>query len=540
MRTRAGTVTALVAMLITLLPVAAMGAPGDGGGQGASHRSERASQALAAARQLFAQPFRIQGQSPRARRTTEGGADRHASVVLSDLARRVDDLDTEERAVARKILARPIDGETDYSGYHRRARVEHTCSDNLCFHWVDDADDSDAPDLTDDDGDGVPDWVGSVTAGVFETVWATIVDELGYRAPRSDEGAKNHGPDGRTDIYLADLGEDSLYGYCTWDAPGDVAAYCVVDNDFASTQYGDPPLESLRVTAAHEFFHAVQVGYSQWADTWLMEGTAAWIEDEVFDSINDNLRYLGTGALSQPRVPLDRVTWDDHSTLYSSWIFWRFLSEYFGAGRADDPSVVREIWERVGRGVQSLPAIRGVVSSRGTSFEQVFADFGAVNRVAPRWYSEGGSYARFVARPARLGVTRSRRSTGWRATRLDHLTTQSAVIRPRDGLAGEWRLRILLDLPPRFRGARASVMVHRRDGSVGWRDVALDRRGNGRIVVPFGRRLVSAVALSLSNASTRMTDCTRDPAAASPYSCGGRSRDDGLLFAFNARVLNRR
>jgi hypothetical protein len=531
--------TALVAMLITLLPVAAMAAPGDAGGQGAAHRSERASQALAAARQLFAQPFRTQG-SPRARRTPAAADSRHASIVLRDLARRFDDLDAEERAVARRILARPTDGEDDYSGYDKHARVKHTCSTNLCFHWVDDAHDADAPDLTDADADGVPDWVGSVTVGVFERVWATIVDDLGYRAPRSDEGSRNHGPDGRTDIYLADLGDDSLYGYCTWDAAGEVAAYCVVDNDFAAEQYGGEPLDSLRVTAAHEFFHAVQVGYSQWADTWLMEGTAAWIEDEVYDSINDNLRYLGTGALSQPHVSLDRVSWEDHSTLYSSWIFWRFLSEYFGNAKTDDPSVVREVWERVGRGARSLPAIRGVLVGRGTTFEQVFADFGAVNRVAPRWYSEGGSYARFVASPSRFGLTRSRRSTGWKATRLDHLSTQSAVIRPRDGLAGEWRLRILVDLPPRFRGSRASIMVHRRNGGVGWRDVTLDRRGNGRIVVPFGRRLVDSVALSLSNASTRMTGCTRDPAVASPYSCGGRSRDDGLVFAFNARVLNRR
>ena len=43
------------------------------------------------------------------------------------------------------------------------------------------------------------------------------------------------------------------------------------------------PIENLQFTAAHQFFHAIQFGYDAYEDAWFMEGTAAWIEDEVYD-----------------------------------------------------------------------------------------------------------------------------------------------------------------------------------------------------------------------------------------------------------------
>ena len=37
-----------------------------------------------------------------------------------------------------------------------------------------------------------------------------------------------------------------------------------------------------------------------------MEATATWAEDEVYDSVNDNLNYLPLGQLGRPDLPLDR------------------------------------------------------------------------------------------------------------------------------------------------------------------------------------------------------------------------------------------
>jgi hypothetical protein len=405
----------------------------------------------------------------------------------------------------------------------------------ICVHWVADAADDDAPDLTDADENGIPDWVEE-TRGVLEEVWQRIVVDLGYRRPGSDEAALNHGPDGRTDIYLADLRPDKMYGYCTMDTYEDQAAYCVLDNDFVD--YPAPPGPSLRVTAAHEFFHAVQFGYSLRADTWLQEGTAAWVEDEVYDDIDDNLQYLPGSALQHPGVPLDYID-GGYTQLYGSWIWWRFLSEYFGSGTSEDPSVGRQVWQRVGNGERSLVAQRRVLHNRGTSFTDMFAEFSAANRIAGRWYDEGRKYVRFVAPVAgRFVLTMKRQQTPWLVTRLTHLSSRHVVVVPGRSLKGRWGLRMLLDLPPRFRGSKATVMVHRRGGSIGWRRVVLNRFGDARLRVPFTRKHVARITLSLTNASTRMSQC----GSATLWSCGGTPRDDGreqqgLPFTFKVRAV---
>ena len=69
----------------------------------------------------------------------------------------------------------------------------------------------------------------------------------------------------------------------------------------------------MQVTAAHEYFHAVQFAYDFFEDGWFMEATATWAEDELYDSVNDNVNYLdrgqiGTelaGSFAGPRHALD-------------------------------------------------------------------------------------------------------------------------------------------------------------------------------------------------------------------------------------------
>ena len=98
-----------------------------------------------------------------------------------------------------------------------------------------------------------------------------MVDWLGYRPPLSDGSIGPEGdPADHIDVYLADLGRKGIYGYCTSDQPdGDatrqVYGYCVLDNDYAHTQFPvHNKLQNLQVTAAHEFFHLVQFGYDWW------------------------------------------------------------------------------------------------------------------------------------------------------------------------------------------------------------------------------------------------------------------------------------
>ena len=69
----------------------------------------------------------------------------------------------------------------------------------------------------------VPDWI-DLTRKVTSYVWSVEVGRMGYRAPKSDRKSKNHGPNGKLDVYVADVGAIGLYGYCTTDDPEPRAA----------------------------------------------------------------------------------------------------------------------------------------------------------------------------------------------------------------------------------------------------------------------------------------------------------------------------
>ncbi|HEY3435978.1 MAG TPA: hypothetical protein VGK41_10030, partial [Solirubrobacterales bacterium] len=57
------------------------------------------------------------------------------------------------------------------------------CSDHFCVHWVEEG--LDAPDLSDRNGDGIPDFVDRVLR-VAERVHEIENEKLGWREPRSD------------------------------------------------------------------------------------------------------------------------------------------------------------------------------------------------------------------------------------------------------------------------------------------------------------------------------------------------------------------
>ena len=462
---------------------------------------------------------------------------RDATLVLRDLAVRVDQLSGAQKRRAQAILARPSEGVNDPDLHGYTVPEEHKCTQHFCMHWVSST--ADAPAAADANKDGVPDWV-KTNADVFENVWRRIVSDgdprtrdLGYRAPKSDLSSPEHGPDGKLDIYLADIGGDGLYGYCTSDDPNlgphrwDVSAFCVVDNDFARSQFGGAkPQNSLRVTAAHEFFHAVQYSYDSGEDRWFMEGTAVWMEDQIYDNINDNLQYLTESALANPSVPVDD---GDPTHLYGSWVFWRFLTERLGS------SVVRRVWQRAdaasgGANEYSMQALRNVTHAMGRRFVRTFADFGAANQISHRWYHEGASYPQA---PAAATVTLSPSTLVSRRVqaRINHLTNVSVVARAAS-LVGHWRLRVTLDMSDPTLGSAATVLVHRTHGKPVWHRLRLGPRGNAVLTVPFSPSAVSSVAVTMTNASTRYT-CRQGTV----MSCQGRPKDNGLKSSVGFRAI---
>jgi len=460
-----------------------------------------------------------------------------ATIILRDLALRLDGLTATERGTADAILARPTDSGDPLGNAWTvpEATGSPDCGPNICIHWASGTG-GDAPAATDTTpANGIPDYVDQALV-IAENVWSTEVGTMGYRAPLSDVTSTNHGPDGKLDIYLTNLGPQ-LYGYCTTDDPGlatpgtfTASAYCVVDNNFTEPVFQNhTPIQNLKVTLAHEFFHAVQFAYDIGEDTWLMEGTATWMEDQVYDSINDNRQYLQNSQLKYPWIPLDHSA--NCCFQYGSWIWFRFLSETMG------PAVIQEIWNRAaaapgGPDDYSTQAIRHVLAAHGTTFRKKFASFAVWNKISRQRYSEGkaGRYPTPVGSGSfALGARNT--STGWLAVRLKHMSSIYVTFKPGRSDGPRAHLTVQFDGPRYGFGPEGRLMVFSRSGAVTVKSYKLNRSGDGSLRVGFGRGHVARVVLIEINASTRFT-CWQD----SQYSCTGSPRDDGRVYQFRARI----
>jgi hypothetical protein len=470
---------------------------------------------------------------------------RSATMLMRDLALRVDELPPAQRAVARGILARPTDGAADPEGDgYTTPEAAPSCSAHVCVHFVTST--SDAPSPEDLDASDVPDYVEAVSS-VLEHVWSKEIGDLGYRPPKSDGTSKPKGnPNPLLDVYLADVGVFGIFGYCSSDDPNmtggykywDMSAYCVLDNDYDPFQFGMDPLDALRVTAAHEFFHAVQFAYDFADDPWFMEGTATWIEDVVYDEIDDNLRYLPSGPIGQPTIPLDRNT---GFRIYGTWIFWRFLAEYFG-GATPANGIVRQVWnkadgspvgpDRYSTQAAALTVAQQSVNGTPWKLRWAFADFGVWNLRPGKFYDEGTSYpAPSIART----LTLTRAAPSYRSTAsLDHLSNRAVALRRGSKLAGTARLRIVVNGPLYGTGPEASALVIRTNGTSAVRVVNLNANGDGVITVGFGST-ISRVIVVMTNASARYEDCYSNQTS---FACfGGVPLDQDRPYSFRATVI---
>ncbi len=474
-----------------------------------------AGQVLAAARSALGLDAR-----PAARRTTGRAAARpDATLALRDLFRALPGLDAGGRREAHGLLARPTDGAADPQGDGYTVAAEKKCRNHICMHWV----------PTTADAPPSQAWIDT-TLTYMNKVWRTEVGDLGYRAPVTD---RHRGGNAKFDVYLKELGTRGLYGYCAPErrAPGEkwlASGYCVLDNDFARSQYGAPPRDSLRVTAAHEFFHAVQFAYDYGEDPWLMEATSTWMEEQVAGDVNDNRQYLPYGQLGTPSQPLDVFNQNGFNQ-YGNWLFFEYLSDRFGSG------VVRAIWTRAGAypgsGHQySTTAVKGVLDRRG-GFAGVYRSFAAANVAPAGTYTEGDKWS---ASPATESWSLSQGTPRHATTvRINHMSSRNLTVTPDPALQDKrWRLRVVVDGPAGRTDPGAYVVVRTKHG-VTKRPVRLDDQGRGRTSLGFTSRNVVSATVVLVNASTRFSCWHR-----TTWSCQGRARDD--KEAFEVRTVVRR
>lgn len=367
MRVRRQIGTSLLLAAVLLGAVGAAGA--SAGPHGASLSSHKASEALQRATRLL--------NAPKHRRAGQA-TPKELTTTLLALSRSLPNLGPSERRRAEALLARPTDSpDPDGSAYTVPEQPPH-CSAHFCIHYVGST--PDAPDLTDANGNGVPDYVEQVAA-VAENVYSVENGTLGWQPPKPD-GAR--GGDSRVDIYLVQL-RGEIFGYAATDL-GQTGrsqySYLVVDDDYATVEFpGTVPLTDLQVTLAHEYNHVLQFGYDIGQDLWFYEATAVWIEDLVYPLLDDYLRYIQRWVV-RSKLP---ITANDIK-IYGSAVFNHWLAGRHG------PAVVRTAWERA-------PAVKPA----GFSIDAYTAAIKAAARSAGR--SAAGKdlaheFARFAAATA--------------------------------------------------------------------------------------------------------------------------------------------
>jgi hypothetical protein len=257
------------------------------------------------------------------------------TTTLLALSRSLPSLGPSERQRAEALLARPTDAPDPDGSAYTVGEQPPACTTHFCIHYVGST--ADAPDLTDGNVNGVPDYVEQVAA-TAEAVYAVENGTLGWQAPKPDG---TRGGDSRADIYLVQL-RGEIFGYTAPDL-GQTGrsrySYLVVDNDYATSEFpGTVPLTDLQVTLAHEYNHILQFGYDVGQDLWFYESSAVWIEDHVYPQLDDYLRYIKRWV-ARPKLPITT----DNIKIYGSAVWNHWL-----AGRYGD-QVVRSAWERAAR-----------------------------------------------------------------------------------------------------------------------------------------------------------------------------------------------
>lgn len=278
-------------------------------------------------------------------------------------------------------------------GFNMRSIMDQTYSSpsgKFLIHY--DLEGLHAVDPTDNNSNGIPDYVDSV-AFYADFVYQKEVEELGYYSPLPEPGGKTD----QYDIYLYELGETVRYygltqsdGYLPTE-PGDNGyrkfySFMVIDNDFSITdstadvQNGDTVklrtyhtfgYDALKITLAHEFHHAIQYVYGNITyGTLFAEMTSTFMEYRFFPEIKDYYQYVNRLFKSLYAYPFGV---DNANAGYAYSIFAQYLDKKFG------DKLLRRSWELADeindRQISYVEALDLALAEEGTDFETIWADF---------------------------------------------------------------------------------------------------------------------------------------------------------------------
>jgi hypothetical protein len=289
--------------------------------------------------------------------------------ALQEAVKNWDRLSADSRAKLTTLFQRPTTQRT-HSSPSGRFLIHYDVSG---FHAVDTAD---------SDGNGIPDYV-DFTATTFDDVWIREIEGLGYLEP-PDDG------DGVYDVHIQQLGLQGVYGLAFAAGGTTASSYIQIDNNFTDDIFLTRGFDGVQVTAAHEFFHAIQFAYYASFDAgWWQELTATWMEDVMYDDVNDYYQYQPF-FFQEPEVSLDEYSFAGLQPFAAS-VFGHHLQQVYGT------ETIRATWESLGTRTPTVYDISDIDVALPGGFASVLPRFVVWNyltgsRHIPGYYEEGADY----------------------------------------------------------------------------------------------------------------------------------------------------
>jgi len=306
-----------------------------------------------------------------------------ATAILAQARLRSDAFTPQQQSLLKRLFVRP-ELPLSYISADGRFKIHYTTGG------------ADAVPSQDGNANSVPDFVEDVAAA-FERSYDLQTNDLRYRQPPSDMGQDGN----EYDVYIENLGTQ-FYGFTqaenevTSTPNSDLTTYIVIDNDFQNGHF-TRGVNGALVTAAHEFFHAIQFGYRTLAtgeEAFYYELCSVWMEDIVYDAINDYLQYL-PAFFSRRDVPFNRSV----SSNFGEALWYHFLVKKY-----DDRTIILRTWQLMETDELAIDAVDLALQEKGSSLAQEFAEFAIWNYFTGsradvlNYYEEGNLYPEIAIR----------------------------------------------------------------------------------------------------------------------------------------------
>lgn len=230
-----------------------------------------------------------------------------------------------------------------------------------------------------DQGGPVPDATVDAILSALEAAWAHETGAMELPVPAGSEAALFNVYLYGTGLAVPDFGFSAYTGV---DDQGYPFIVLPPDLDLA-----DPAgVDLMQVTAAHEFFHAIQmrIGAYEVASNpgayWYWEATADWMATQVWPDSPVAREYTPFYLLA-PHIGIGSVVFPDADDFqpemlhhYGAAMLPTYLSE-----RAADWTLVRDSWTAAGPGDDPLRVLARLLAPR--ALDDIFVDFAAANAV---------------------------------------------------------------------------------------------------------------------------------------------------------------